>query len=413
MKKITLFCVIISVVLGSFIGCNQAKEDEKVTISVLTAMAYGTERLDQLVENYEAAHPNVEIEVQHAPNDYDVVLKSRINSGQFPDIAAGQTGSHIATLYDYAYDFSNEASIVDLFNEDAIEISKSSDGKVMSLPWTYESMGIIYNKVLFEQAGITKLPKTMDELEAVCKTLEANGILPFANASKEPWVLGHIVSHYLSAVNPNPNDTIAQISSGQVKFEDIDDFRNVFRLLDLMTAYGPEKVLEIDWEKSENMLSNNEAAMIHMGDWCEATLLKFNPDVNVGFLPVPINDNPMDTTILSSISWQFILNKDADELDIKKDFMKYMLTSEDAQDWMTQTVGAVPAAKTDMKPAGMLATSAKLSIDKGETKPWNHNLWPAGYHVEVGALLQTYISGDQDAETIMIQITDGWLDRVE
>jgi raffinose/stachyose/melibiose transport system substrate-binding protein len=421
-KKILalMLCLAVGLVSGCSSNSNVNESDEKestsssekVEISMVTAMAYGTEGLDIAVENFKEMHPNVTFDIQHIPNDYTTVLKSRINSGQVPDIILAQTGSQVATLYDYAYDFTDDP-IVDKFNEGAIELSKSSDGELLSLPWTYETMGIIYNKDLFEKAGITELPATLDELEQVCEELQTQGILPFATAFKEQWVLAHVASHFMTTQNDDPSITVEEISSNKLKFSDIDNFNNVYQLLDLMIEYGPNKPLEIDWEISENMLSNGEAAMIHMGDWCEATLKGFNADVNVGFLPVPISDDKNDAYLASSISWQLLLNKDSENLDLKKEFLEYILTSEDGQRWMTEYVGAVPAAKTDMQPSGMLATSAKELIDSGMTKPWNHILWPAGYNMKLGAFLQEYMLGTVDSETTNTNITNGWLDEVE
>lgn len=392
------------------------KEDqesaEKMTISMITAMAYGTEGLDIAVENFKKTHPNIDFDIQHVPNDHSTVLKSRVNSGQFPDILVAQTGSAIAAYYGNAYDFSDDP-IVDKFNSGAIELSKSSDGKLLSLPWTYETMGLIYNKDVFEKVGITELPSTLDELEAACQKIADQGILPFATGLKEAWVLAHITSHYMANQNADPKVTIEQISNGQLKFSDIANFDNVYRLLDMMIQYGPQKPLEVNWEKSENMLSNGEAAMIHMGDWCEATLKEFNADVNVGFLPVPISDKPEDANLLSSISWQFLINKESPNMEVAKEFLEYILTSEDGLTWMTQYVGAVPATKTDMKPSGMLAVSAKELIDAGKTKPWNHILWPSGYNMTIGAFMQDYLLGQADAKATDQKITQGWLDEVE
>ena len=89
--------------------------------------------------------------------------------------------------YDYAYDWSNDTEVLDKFNEDAVNLGKDDEGNVKSLPWTYENMGLIYNKDCFEKAGIDKLPTNMDELEEVCKKLKDAGITPFALASKETW----------------------------------------------------------------------------------------------------------------------------------------------------------------------------------------------------------------------------------
>jgi raffinose/stachyose/melibiose transport system substrate-binding protein len=391
---------------------NETSSDKAIEITMLTAMAYGTEGLDIAVENFKKLHPNVSFDIQHMPNDYETILKSRINAGEFPDIIAAQTGSMVSSYYDFAYDFTNDP-VLDKFNTGAIELSKSSDGKVLSLPWTYETMGIIYNKDVFEKAGITELPATMDELEAVCQELEAQGILPFATALKEPWVLAHIASHYMTTENEDPMKTIDALSKGDITFSEMDNFNNLYRLLDMMVEYGPSKFLEIDWEKSENMLANGETAMIHMGDWCEAVLKDFNPDVNVGFLPVPVSNNADESYLLSSISWQLLANKDSENVEMTKEFLEYILTSEDGQVWMTEYVGAVPATKTNMQVTGMLASSAKESIDEGMTRPWNHTLWPSGYNMKMGAFLQEYLFNVADAEGSNEKITAGWIDEVQ
>ncbi|WP_458788500.1 extracellular solute-binding protein, partial [Vallitalea sediminicola] len=97
-------------------------------------------------------------------------------------------------------------------------------------------------------------------------------------------------------------------------------------------------------ETSENMLANGEAAIIHMGDWCQSTLDKFNPDANVGFLPFPVSDNPDDVTLLSSVSWTYIVNKDSDNIDLAKQYLQFILTSDEGIDWITNYIGSVPAA---------------------------------------------------------------------
>lgn len=176
--------------------------------------------------------------------------------------------------------------MLDKFNEAALETGKDADGNIMSLPWTYENMGMIYNKDLFEKAGITELPKTMDELEAACEKLDAAGITAFALAAKETWVLQQLSTHYMMDKSLDAKGVVEKLNSGDMTFKDLKNFQNVFRLLDLAVKYGPDKPLEVDWETSENMLANGEAAIIHMGDWCQSTLDSFNPDANLGFLPV-------------------------------------------------------------------------------------------------------------------------------
>ena len=111
--------------------------------------------------------------MQHAANDSNTLLQSRINSRGYPDVFDVESGTSAQKYYEYAYDWTDEKEVLDKFNEQALDTGKDADGKIMSLPWTYENMGLIYNKDLFEKAGITELPKTMDELEAACEKLDA------------------------------------------------------------------------------------------------------------------------------------------------------------------------------------------------------------------------------------------------
>lgn len=343
------------------------------TISIMTAMAYGTEELDKVLESFKASHPGVEIDVQHVPNDFDQTVASRFNSGDIPDIFVQQTGSRADQYSEYAYDFTGDA-VLDKFNESAVEVATNSEGKVMGLPWTYESMAFIINQNIFDAVGITEMPQTLDELEEVCKKIKDAGYTAFATGMKETWVLAHVGSHFVATEGDNAKEIVEKMNNGELTFATMKDYKNLFTLLDIMTEYGPAKPLEVDWEISENDLVNDQAAIIHMGDWCESTLKEFNPDYNVSFMPVPTSNEGSAPTFLSSISWQFMVHKDSANLETAKELLEYMLTSDEGIVWMTQGVKALPAVKTDVAPDGMLATAAQEYVSNGTALPWNHTL---------------------------------------
>jgi multiple sugar transport system substrate-binding protein len=64
--------------------------------------------------------------------------------------------------------------------------SGQSGGKQYGLPWTTGSIGMIANKALLQQAGITTMPKTTDEFEAALAAVKklGNGIVPYAGITK-------------------------------------------------------------------------------------------------------------------------------------------------------------------------------------------------------------------------------------
>ena len=228
---------------------DKSDGDKKVTLQVFDAHAYGLDEYAEMVKKFEESHPSVKIEVQHAANDSTTLLQSRVNSDDVPDVFDVEAGTAAQKYYEYAYDWSDEKDVLDKFNEVALETGKDSDGNIMSLPWTYENMGLIYNKDLFEKAGITELPVTMDELEDVCKKLDDAGITAFSLAAKDTWVLSQLSTHFMMDKSLDAKGVVNKINSGDLKFKNMKNFQNVFRLLDLAVKYGPDKPLEVDWER--------------------------------------------------------------------------------------------------------------------------------------------------------------------
>ena len=188
MKKKTLAILMTAALtVSGLAACGKSSDEQKggdgeeggdgkeITLQVFDAHAYGLDEYAEMAKKFEESHPGVKIEVQHASNDTNTLLQSRINSGDVPDVFDVESGTAAQKYYEYAYDWSDEKEILDKFNEAALDTGKDDEGNIMSLPWTYENMGLIYNKDLFEKAEITELPQTMDELEAACENWMQKG----------------------------------------------------------------------------------------------------------------------------------------------------------------------------------------------------------------------------------------------
>lgn len=408
MKKRTISILLSAAMAATMIPATAVMADDEVVLSVFDAHAYGLDEYAEMVAAFEESHPGVKIEVQHAANDSNTLLQARVNSGEVPDVFDVESGTSAKMYYDYAYVWTGDTEVTDLFQPDALETGRDDDGEIKSLPWTYENMGILYNKDCFEKAGIETLPATMDELEEACKKLSDAGITAFAIPAKETWVLGQLATHFMMDKSLDASGTTEALISGEKQFADLPNWQNFFRFLDLALEYGPDKPLEVDWETSENMLANGEAAMIHMGDWCQSTLDSFNPDANLGFLPCPVSDNPEDCTLLSSCNWTYIVNKDSENLDLAKEYCEYILTSDMGQYWMCEGVGAVPGVKTDKEVKGKLANDAKTYIADGKTNGWIHTIAPTSYADVCGPYIQAYMLGDMSADEVTQLFQEFW-----
>lgn len=67
------------------------------------------------------------------------------------------------------------------FNANYLDYEKAADGHYYSLTWGGGNIGIVYNKKLFEKAGITETPRTTAEMVSACDKLYEAGITPWTH----------------------------------------------------------------------------------------------------------------------------------------------------------------------------------------------------------------------------------------
>src|SRR5699024_10894582 len=127
-----------------------------------------------------------------------------------------------------------------------------TDGEeTLGLPFNQEGYGMIYNKRIFEEAGVNPDEiLTMEDLEEATKTLDEQkdelGIESvFAFPGKEGWVIGdHGGNAYLS---PEFNqDVMEAYEADTLAFDRKDEFK---RFIDLQAEYSIGPVLSLDYSQ--------------------------------------------------------------------------------------------------------------------------------------------------------------------
>lgn len=148
---------------------------------------------EQVAKDFEADNPGVTVEISAMAHE-DMVdkLAAAFQSGDLPDIYMERGGGELA---DHV-----EAGLVrDLTDDAADEIAKvggsvagwQTDGQTYALPFSIGVVGFWYNTELFEQAGITELPTTMDDLYGVIEQLKDADITPISVGAGDKWPAAH------------------------------------------------------------------------------------------------------------------------------------------------------------------------------------------------------------------------------
>jgi multiple sugar transport system substrate-binding protein len=225
----------------------------------VTQIRFGTindpavDRVNQLlVENFEAAYPDIEVVVEYIPGaDLVSTYTTQAAAGTLPDVI------WLADLFvvpfaqgDIVFDMQPLADADESFDlsdiyENLLGLSRVNGEGLYMIPSSYDVVTMYYNQTMFEEAG-APLPTpewTWDDYIAACTTiLEATGKYCFANGGGLPtfewwaWVVPFVQGYGGSLIG---EDGMATLTTP----ETLAGFQ---AYVDLWTAHGIAQPLDFD-----------------------------------------------------------------------------------------------------------------------------------------------------------------------
>ena len=372
--------------------------------------------INTLIEEYKNVAPGVTINYETTQNDYPTMLKAKLNSGEVPDIFSSTSGKEIDTYLEYSYDLSSEPIMTTMDPAVASAMASTANGGKGCYGFAIKGnyFGIVYNKEMFETAGITKFPETSSELVDACKKLSDAGIKPFTTGFAEWWVFKHTYQSFVNAAADGAGistaDLVAKFEKGEAKVADYPElYDNYFAFLDLAKEYGDNKPLETDLSAEEAAFANGEVAMmLGQGAWVEADVLSINPDLKIGFAGYPTTEDAAETKVISGSDQALHVNKDSANLQATLNFVNWWYTSDYGKSWFTDVAGVVPPIVTDApSDFEVIKQGAALSEEKGSGALaicYSTDSW----HQTCGQILQSYIAGSVTKDEACAQIEEQW-----
>ncbi|CAM3684011.1 ABC transporter substrate-binding protein [Marinicrinis lubricantis] len=427
MKKRMLFSLFLALMLVvSGCGTNnnnngngggndgQGGGGKQKTLNIFQFKVEMAKQLEELARLYEEEHPDVNINIETVGGgaDYGAALRAKFNSGDKPDIFNNGGYADLKLWVEHLEDLSNEPWVDNLV--EGARDPMTLDGKLYGQPLNLEGYGFIYNKDLFEQAGITELPKTLDELEQAAKKLQDNGITPFMNGYGEWWVLGNHLSNIGFAYADDPNQLVSDLNDNKTTFQDQDTFKQWLDLVDLTVKYSQPNPVQTDYNSQVTEFATGGAAMMQQGNWTQVQLNETNPDLNLGFLPMPINnDQEAMDKLPVGVPNNWVVWKDSKVKDVAKDFLNWLVTSDAGKKAYVEQFQFIPAFKNieaSGEQLGPLAGDIIKYVDQGKTISWNWFKYPGGEATSkpMGEMLQAYIAGEVNRDQLLENFTNKW-----
>ncbi|MBE5767728.1 MAG: carbohydrate ABC transporter substrate-binding protein [Clostridiales bacterium] len=304
--------------LAVLFGCFASATAEEVTISwAINETANLTrEQYSVLVDEFEKAHPGINVELELFMNNLDYITK--IAAGTLSDV------NHNVTPI-----VNNEGVLAEVPAELAAKWDPSylfeSHGIVNAVPVSSQGQFcVIYRKDAFEAAGVTE-PKTWEEFLAVCQTLEDKDIVPLmgwgaANQDFFTEAFGcYWLAPILTAAYENFN---TQLKAGEARWDDeiiinaIKEFQRLYS-----EGYFYEGSPSLDYSSAFAEFKNGTAAMIMDGVWNLSGLS--DEEYGMFFLP-----NTTGTDYHSIYVCYWGVNAESDNLEAAWTFVDWMLTGD-------------------------------------------------------------------------------------
>jgi raffinose/stachyose/melibiose transport system substrate-binding protein len=426
MKKLS--CVIMSIILmlsTVLAGCasnnknskdtgNQVNSGKGVTINMFQFKVEIAEQLTRMIGEYETLHPgvNIEVETVGGGSDYGAALKAKFNSNDRPDIFNNGGFTDLDLWVEHLEDLSDQPWVKNLV--DGAKEPMTKDGKLYGQPLNLEGYGYIYNKDMFKKAGITEKPRTLAQLKAAAIKLDAAGITPFVNGYGEWWVLGNHFVNLPFAHQENTNAFIEGLNKGTEKIPGNKAFDQWTQLFDLTLKYGNRNPLQTDYNTQVTEFATGNAAMTQQGNWTQVAISTTNPDINIGFLPMPINNNAEEMDKLPvGVPNNWVVHKNSKVKEEAKAFLNWMVSDKVGQRYITEEFKFIPAfknIKANEEDLGQLAADIIEYSKQGKTISWNWFKFPGGEASsnEFGDAMQAYVGGEMNKKQMLKSFQQTW-----
>ncbi|WP_138494702.1 extracellular solute-binding protein [Paenibacillus pinistramenti] len=387
-------------------GSSSTASDKKVTITFQniqpdpTTPSYKT--LHDLVDSYMKEHPNVKIELDTLNTDQQKLkLKTQAASKEVPDITIVNPAAQMQPFVDAGLlaplnDMLDQNGLKDTYQAGLLD-NYTFDGNVYAVPDGNNIEVVYYNKDLFQQAGISQVPTTFDELLADVKALKAKGITPIAIGEKDTWTGSFLFMNILLRTNGGPG-FLKDVVDGKRTFEDPAFVEAVDRFQDLVQAGAfPEGATSIDANAGGNLFKTGQAAMFIIGTWETGAIDSSSVGSQVGAFRFPTVDGKGDLNeFMLAPGSAFAVSANSEHLQETKDFLNYFAVNYPKKQFeYKNAVGLGQKVDGDLKSAGYsdlaMEVASMFNDIKGGDLSFDNTMNPAVSQAHLSSIQNLFV----------------------
>lgn len=271
-------------------------EDYKDLTTTIKFIHHKTDReedgtISDLIAKFNELYPNIMVETEGI-TDYQEDALLRLSAGDWGDVMFIPAVDK-AELSTYFIPFGTVEEMSEYVN---FADEWMYDNMCYGIGFKGNAQGILYNKKVFADAGITELPKTPDEFIAALQAIKDNtDAIPLYTNYAAGWTMGGQWDAFLGAITTSDETWLNQKFVHTAEpFKDNGDGTGAYALYKILYDAVEKGLIEddyttTDWEGCKPMINNGEIGCMVLGSWAIAQMKAAgdHPD-DIGYMPFPI-----------------------------------------------------------------------------------------------------------------------------
>jgi multiple sugar transport system substrate-binding protein len=233
--------------------------------------------------------------------------------------------------------------------------STGQDGKQYFVPNYNYPWGFFYRRSFWQSKGY-QVPTTLDQFEALCKQMQADGIIPIEFADKDAWPACGTFDY----INMRTNgyqfhvDLCAHKESwNQKKVQD------VFDIWKILLPYQDPDALGLTWQDAAQKLAQNKSGMMLLGSFITQQFTDPSVLADIDFFPFPSIAVEGQDAVEAPIDG-LMLSKKGGQNQAARDMLEFMGTGAGQEAYYKYDKSNIMTAK-DADTSGYSAFTKKLA----------------------------------------------------
>ncbi len=326
--KRSIACVMAVLIFSQIFGVLpiEARETEdEITGEITVASNVTKQDMQSYLDGFQKKYPGIQVNYEYH-SEYDKDVQAEIDAGDYPDVLF-VPGSTPGEQYEKLFEPLGKLSDLEK-KYNYMETGIVSDDVVYGIPSAAYLNGFIYNKEVFDKAGVSETPKTIDEfLDALRMIKQRTNAIPFYTNYAADWPLKVWEQYPFFEMTGDPDYK----NNGFVN--ELNPFLKGtahYQVYDLLYHIVKEGLCESDpqssdWEQSKGMLNNGQIGCIAIGSWALKQIQDAGDHAeNIGYMPFP---NEIDGKQYASIAtdYSYAINRNSTQKEAAKCYISYMI----------------------------------------------------------------------------------------